>query len=416
MRIQGWKSTAVVAGAAALMAAGPGPAVAAVPKGETIASGLHEPVLYDAARQQVVDAMTPTGVRTIDVRSGATRDVDVAGRCAVAAGAAALTAVGDGYALLHCDVPCEGRSPAVRAEPRVLDLSSGELIVPAGLSAVWDHSSPRFVGVSDTTLSFDVTAHRQGTASYELDWRTGAIARSTARPLVCATGGVRWATTVAGLMEAVGCAGHGRVAVHRRLRTGEQSFGGRSEGGLLPWVVGTAAGARQYVYAHDCRMRLGWDVATSTTGWIGGGALLLKSVDGGSSTLRRVPLAGVCDRTARPWTVRLASAGRTVRLQPATAHVSDVVTGAEGTLLQPLVTRPTTVRATKAGRLAVFAAPEAISLRWRSGGSGGWKRAADRGRRWTLRLPRGARTLKLDLRLRDGSRASYDVRLRRAAR
>lgn len=417
MRIHGRNTILAAVGAVVMLAAGAGSAVAAAPKGETLATGLPEGMRLDAERQQIVHATPPSGVRTIDLRSGATRDFDVAATCPAPPGGTGLWAVGDGYALLTCMFPVgEGGSVYSLPSPRVLDLSSGETIVPAGLREVSALPNPHFHRISGTTIFFTSTDHRQSGVMRVLDWRTGAIALDPNRPLVCPPGRVRWIAGAAGWDDAVGCDGRGRVALSPPLRAGEQALAGGGAGELLSWGLGGSAGARQYAYAHACRTRLAWDVPRGTTSWVAADDdLLLKETDGGLVTLRRVPLDGICDRTARPWTLRVSSSGRTTRVQPATAQVSDAVTGAAATLMQPLAARPATLRAAQGGRVAVAADATAVSLRWRTDGRS-WRRATDQGRRWMLGLPRGARTLQLDLRLRDGSRGSYAVKLRRAGR
>lgn len=411
MGIQEWtrRSALVLLAATAFATSSASTAGAGAPIGYEIASGLPARLLLDEHGSLVVYALGATTVRAIDLEQRTSRDFDVAATCSVPAGGEALTAVGDGYALLGCRVQAAGRPPW---QPRVLDLTSGATIVPAGLDAAMAYPSPSFLGISRETLSFDSTDHRQSSKGFVLDWHTGAIAPDPNVPLVCPPGGARWANGVEGYFEAVGCDGRGRVELHRPLRAGERTSSGRARmGGPLLWLTTSGGRARQYAYLHRCRTRLAWDVPLQTTSWTYGGDILLGEGDGGPVTLRRIALDGVCERLERPWTLRLSGRGATVRVQPSSASVADPVTNAEGTLLSPYAARTVVLRARPRARVVIVRSAAASRLRWSAGRR--WFDATGRGTRWTVRLPARARALRLEMRLDDGSRASYAVAVRR---
>lgn len=171
----------------------PAAAGARAPRGTTIGTGFDGRVVVDDA-QRLISAHGPDAVRVLEPASGSVRDHDLGGGCPATALDRVVGAAG-GRVLLRCSEAVPGVSGLRRDEPRLLDLGSGALTVPAGLAAAIDRW-PNFAsfalapdGIALYWMGDSKNSSHRATLGRDGQLRqSGAV---VAAP--CPAGGVRWA-------------------------------------------------------------------------------------------------------------------------------------------------------------------------------------------------------------------------------
>jgi hypothetical protein len=261
-------------------------AFAVEPADASAARSLKFRSLGSAASHVATDGRRYGAVETLE---GATRVFDTRlGGAYVARPPAGcrMTGLGGGQLVYHCVDPRSGE-----VVPRLLDLRTGRIRLPAGLDALRRAGADQFLDVGARWL-FAIHSEQSGTQEFYLDWRSGELredpissdrqiadldARSLVRRL-CSPLRVREASpggsnlAIAGVFDVEGpwaqrwveredgftlqlqrCGRRNRSIVRCGDRPTTACFGGQLASGLLSWT----AGGRAWVlrYARGTRYR-----------------------------------------------------------------------------------------------------------------------------------------------------------------
>lgn len=362
MRIQGRTSVAVATAAALLVTSGT--AAAAAPPTTPIASDVRDKPAVTGS--QVVYATTDGAVRIVDAQDGA-ESRELTRGCAPDPRGPVVEAASGGYALLNCLIETDDRS-------LVLDLASGALFAPTAsddLPSIGSGDRVELIGIAGTSLCYEVWFDKAPSSQSRLS---------------------RWSTDVpAG--PTVPCARIGRDVV------------------TADGIAVSAEKSTRTVTLARCGATLRWSEIALSSNWQAVPDGLVITDGEQPLTIGYSDLGEVCAGADARWRLTLRADGRSTTLTPVRAAGSDKALGAR-IALAPRRKAPVR-RAFGNGRATVTLPAAARSLRWRLGG-GRVHAARGAGRSWRLTgLPaRRGGTLGLELRARDGSVASYRVRLR----
>lgn len=447
---------------AGILAAGavaaPG-AVAATPAppataGTVIAEDLAAPAVTDG--KGVVAWMTRPGViHVLDAASGTAVDHDVTSGCVTAP--AQVTAVGGGQALFDC---LRQFGTGTRAEPRLLDLSTGAVQDSAALDATlrdgdyYGGGVTSYVDVGAQGVEFHGEAYHVWFKAF-VNWHTGAeigdddttaveipdLDAASLQTRLCSPiqrkpydfgattfhDGPDWDPFQYEPPYAVQEGPRTSLTIQRcgsTRRTVLQPYRkgvpvarfAQLASGFVTWIVPAPGNEWTLVaYLPACGARMRWPVsALSRTGHVKDGIVVDEAFEGGGPwRVRRLTIAGACTRATARASLWLSAGRRSTTVSARSGTVADRPSGATVALAAPTKAIPR-FAAGAGARVAVRIGARARVVRWQVGG-GRWRRARGSGSQWSLRAPRvrGPQTLVLDVRYADGGGARFEVRLAR---
>lgn len=432
------KTTGRAAAAAAVALAG----AALAPAGAIAATAADELISATATTAALTDGKgtfafgTAPGTLRI-VAQGRAVDAAVPAECQPLQ----LDAIGGGQVALRCEVPQpQGGS---RSEPRLVDVATGEVRVPAGIEhlvlAPNQQGGVRIAGVGSVGLSvMQIGPKYQQTRA--VDWRSGAVL-----PVPGEDRGD--GAQIADLDSAAGvqtmCAPLRRVGTEeydgwffapfvyakpwgawrapddagillqrcgspRPINIGTTVRGEMTVASGLATVGGTGD-ERGYTYAIACGLRLTWQAGV-TAGHVDGAAILSGREAEGPWEIRRVPLGGACDSARKALRLDVRAAGKGVRAAPRAARWTESALGATAKQVTGLAKEAPQLRLAAGGTATVASGRTAARVQWRTGGA--WKNARRAGSGWTIAAPglRSARTATVRA-TSPGASATFVVKL-----
>lgn len=371
-------------------------------------------------------------------------------------------AAGGGQVLFLCS-----RIDAVQGLPLLLDVATHEVREIAGVQALNEeteraaHGSPAvvFTDVGAAGVRF---VQRGGKLYWEgaLDVRTGVVRRlngtgetydlddpALVRPLCAPLRAVAdpvhdypgkeytdvWIDGQIGvtapwptydkrgpLLELVRCGSRARTALQLGRRWTDDLSGPRIGSGLIAWghhVTGVMTPR-----AHVVACGRTYSLTTTAIGWYRSDAiatapvrdaLVVSRLDEAAQTwnVERVPLAGLCGRSAAAERLTLAAGGKRVAASARSGSIADAATGAT-TAVKRAAGSARTLRVRAGAPIRVTTGAPAASVRWSVAG-GRTHHASGRGRSWRLTAPAkpGTRPLRVVVRDRAGGSVTFAARV-----
>jgi len=369
-----------------------------------------------------------------------------------------LISVGGGEVLFPCSVlPPGERFP--RTEPRLLDVASRTVVVPAGAAGLIDESlgdsseSTTFSDVGRYGLRYSKTGTHNEYGPGVLDWHTGqrfaadgdathvsnldvpSMFDTLCAPLhkrtydkidnnigrgiapfnpyrYQAPYGVHDGPYTPLTLER--CGSDDETILEPWVRRKHRAVLAELASGFVTWfVVNPIDVPWSYTalrgYLPECDVRLAWHVAPSATVHHVTGAVVLSEQTGDSWTIQTLDVTGLCGRMPAPLQVRVSGGSR-----HALVFTTSVLRGADhGFTVTRQALHPRSVRRLRLRRGAnvrVTVGASVRSLRWRVGG--GRARAAvvhDGVATFSAPALTRRRSLRFDLTYRDGGRAQAVV-------
>lgn len=443
---------AAVAVAVALAAGGAGATAATLP-GTVIARAAITPASTDGAGT-IALMERPGVIRTIDAASGTVTDTDVSSPCSEPSDG--FVAVGAGRVLYYCRQPKVPSDPtSVEDQPRLLDLATritSAVVGGTALQDAWDGSdngSLSFTGVGSVGVGFSAFAGH-GDAFGALDLRTGVevpdpqvprkvidldapgLVTTLCAPLARGSEPARdgreftqlqyeppyalYPNAPAGpTLRRCGSA-HATVLAPPRRWSNQPPADAQLSAGFVSWFALAPGDQPLIVYQPACDVRLRWLVSQSTSvAHLPAEIVVSEAFSGGDPTwrVRRISLAGSCERVTAAARLSASSDGRSVSAAARSGTVADAPTGATATL--PAPRHAASRLALRAGhRLALSLGAPARSLRWRLGDET-WRHAVGGGTSWRLRVPDSPapRVLMLAVRFAAGGSARFALHVPR---
>lgn len=427
------------------------------------------------ARADGADAIAwlaaPGTLQLADGQGTLTSTVDLSGGCVEPP--TQLDAVGGGQLLFACSVEHDfpfGRFPS--GEPRLLDLATHVVHVPAGAVEQWysDLAAPlgtaRFLDVGAGSVLMEASSYHSSVGVRTIDWRTGALTPDGATPTqvldVDAPGGAttpcepllrrRWDVPFTGVTDpppyfdpflyeapyGVTWGLRSPLALQRcgeasgqllqpRLKHGQMLRVVQLAGGIVSWLARDYTRVRQpgtvplRAYLPSCGVRverpvrLAWgDDLSPHIAHVHDALVVSEQADrGGPWRISRLPLSGVCAQADRAWSLGVRAGRRSTTLQAAPGATQRLVNrGWAATRVAAPSTRASRLAVRDGATLRLHSDLGAHAISWRLG-RGAWHalHAAPNG--WRLKLPEqlAGRRLGLRVRTRQSGTASYALRL-----
>lgn len=439
------------------------PLAGAAPADRVLARQSPSPARADG--DDTIALMPRAGVvQLLDGRGTPTGSADVSQGCLTPP--AALGALRSGQLLFTCSVEHDFPSgPSPSDEPRVLDLATDSVRVPAGaLDALYRAlelplGGGAFLDVGAFGLLF-ASGYYHGGMSYEaIDWRSGMavpqprtpsqvldLDSSTLVTTLCAplrrhpwdspTGDLtdpdplfdpfQYAPPYAlswgprSLLTLRRCGSSVRTVLQPRLRATASLAGVQLAGGVASWIVYDLMDPRDGLplraYFPACGVRVerlvevgAQDLVVPQVAHVRGALILSEQfVQGKPWRITRLSLAGVCHQTTRAWTLMVMSGRKAVRLA-ATSGATDSLPneGWSATRLASSQSRAR-LRVGHAASLRLVPGVGAQAIRWRLG-AGRWHALRARAGRWQAAVsPIGRpQLLTLQVRWRHAGFAAY---------
>ncbi len=398
----------------------------------------------------------PGVVHGLDVASGDAFDADVGASCLDPV--RSLLSVGGGEVLFACSVLPPGAG-FPREEPRLLDVASRTVVVPAGAAGLIDESlgdsaeSTTFSDVGSYGLRFSKTGTHNEYGPGVLDWHTGqrfgadgdathvsdlsvpSMFDTLCAPLHKRTYdkigddigrgiapfdpysyeapyGVYDGPYTSLMLER--CGSDAQTVLEQWVRRKHQAVLAELASGFVTWfVVNPLDLPLSYTalrgYLPQCNARLAWHVASSATAHHVAGAVVLSEHTGHGWTIQTLGVSGLCGRLHAPMQVRVSDgSARTLVFTTSVLRRADHGLSVTRAALHPRSVRRLQLRRGTNVRVVVGASVR--SLRWQVGG-GRARAAAVRGGVASFSAPALARrqTLRFDITYRDGGQAEAVV-------
>ncbi|HEV7774712.1 MAG TPA: hypothetical protein VGO48_15635 [Conexibacter sp.] len=431
----------------------------AVPASTVLAARAPAPARSDSA--QLIAWVGPPGIVHVAGERGRIRRTrDVSAACLEPP--RSVTAVGGLQVLFDCLVP---HDPQPRIEPRLLNVETGEVSVPAGAAAVLDdfreasgglEAGPgAFLDVGWFGLRFSAGYYKEHVFSTVLDLRTGARVddREEASSIVnldspelreplCSplrrvpydlppgifgstrtfnpqwydhNRVVQWGPGTS--LSVQRCSSRRKLILQARGRGAPRFDDVNLGGSIVTWTIpsGNEQAETLRAFLSECGVRVEWRIPQDAQVEPISEALVVNTPLGtaGPWQIRHVSLRGVCTRIRRAWGVELPNGSR---VQARSATFSLPERAAEAVELEPLSFGVSRAVVRPGADLPLKFHSGARAVRWRLGG-GAWERAVlparEHGLGATLHLPllSGPCRLTLDVRFRQGGAAHFALRL-----
>ncbi len=426
------------------------------------------------ARADGADAIAwfaaPGTLQPADGHGALASTVDLSGGCL--APPTQLDLAGGGQLLFRCSTEHDfwfGRFPA--DEPRLLDLSTRAVHVPAGVVEEWyaDLDEPVgaawFNAVGRQGVQMAAYTYHAGTRDFAIDWRSGArvdfqaaadrvfdvdapgLVTTLCEPLrqtrwdVPFTGvtdpppyfdpllyeapyGVSWGLRSALTLQR--CGESAAQVLEPRPPHGRMLRVVQLSGGFVSWLarditrVQPPASIPLRAYLPSCGVRVERPVSLVSGDELSPqiaharDALVVseQAARGGPWRISRLPLSGVCAQTDKAWSLSVRAGRRTTTLHAAPGATQRLVNrGWRATRLASTATRDPRLAVRDGATLGLYET-DAHAIRWRLG-RGPWHALREAPNGWRLDLPQhlAGQRLTLRVRTRQGGTATYALRL-----